>query len=317
MLHFFLYNHIFEYLIIAIATINYIFIAENEKNEVKKDFKQATKSDAITKYKITSILLTVLYLTAIAVCMAKEVILSIILIIVPSIALVKSLVDTYKNKINNSIDDNYTYTSATFFFIIFLSAYVTPLYFISFATIEHAIKEILLITYLILKIVLFTFLFTINLFILLSNITNKIKKNSKLNSKLQVKENQYYRLISYDFPLFRKYKNQLTKILDNIIFFILCPFTLIVNIICIFFLKIIKSIKIKLNKLLEFITKNINNKNIIIKKATNISIIISLVIVYIITITDSHLFSDNISQIYNFISTVILIPFIYDSIKSK
>ena len=69
--------------------------------------------------------------------------------------------------------------------------------------------------------------------------------------------------------------------------------------------------------LIFFITKNINNKNIIIKKATNISIIISLVIVYIITITDSHLFSDNISQIYNFISTVILIPFIYDSIKSK
>jgi len=97
----------------------------------------------------------------------------------------------------------------------------------------------------------------------------------------------------------------------------LCPFTLIINIICIFFLKIIKSIKIKLNKLLEFITKNINNKNMIVKKATNISIIISLVIVYIITITDSHLFSNNISQIYNFISTVILIPFIYDSIKSK
>lgn len=317
MLHFFLYNHIFEYLIIAIDAINYIFIVENEKKELKKDFKQTTKSDKITKYKITSIFLTVLYLTIIVICIAKKMILSIILIIVPSVALIKSLIDTYKNKINNSMDDNYTYTSATFFFVVFLSAYVTPLYFTSFGTIEHAIKEILLITYLILKIVLFTFLLTINLFILLSNITNKLEKNSKLNSKLQVKENQYYRLISYDFPLYRKYKNQLTKILDNIIFFILCPFTLIINIICILFLKFIKSIKIKLNKLLEFITKNINNKNIIVKKATNISIIISLVIVYIITITDSHLFSNNISQIYNFISTVILIPFIYDSIKSK
>lgn len=317
MLHFFLYNHIFEYLIIAIAVINYIFIVENEKNELKKDFKQTTKSDKITKYKITSIFLTVLYLTIIAISIAKEVILSVILIIAPSVALIKSLIDTYKNKNTNSMDDNYTYTSATFFFVVFLSAYVTPLYFTSFATIEHAIKEILLITYLILKIVLFTFLFTINFFILLSNITNKLKKNSKLNSKLQVKGNQYFTLISYDFLLYRKYKNQLTKILDNIIFFILCPFTLIINIICIFFLKIIKSIKIKLNKLLEFITKNINNKNMIVKKATNISIIISLVIVYIITITDSHLFSNNISQIYNFISTVILIPFIYDSIKSK
>lgn len=182
---------------------------------------------------------------------------------------------------------------------------MTPLYFTSLATIEHTIKEILLIIYLILKIVLFTFLFTINFFILLSNITYKLKKNSKLH----VKENQYFTLISYDFPIFRKYKNQLTKILDNIIFFILCPFTLVINTICIIFLKIIKIIKSKLTKLLEFTAKNINNKNIIVKKATNISIII--------TITDSHLFSNNISQIYNFISTVILIPFIYDSIKSK
>ncbi len=317
MLNFFLYNHIFEYLIIAIAAINYIFIVENEKNEVKKNLKKATKSDAITKHKITSIFLTVLYLTIIAICLAKEVILYIILIIVPSIALIKSLIDTYKNKNTNSIDDNYTYTSATIFFIVFLSAYVTPLYFTSFAGINHTIKEILLITYLILKIVLFTFLITINFFILLSNIINKLKRNSKLISKIQVKGNQYFTLISYDFLLFKKYKNQLTKILDNIIFFILCPFTLIINIICIVILKAIKNIKIKLKKLLEFIAKNLDNKNIIAKKATNISIIISLVIVYIITITDSHLFSNNISQIYNFISTVILIPFIYDSIKSK
>lgn len=317
MLNFILYNHIFEYLIIAIAVINYIFIVENEKNEFKKDFKQTTESDIITKYKITSIFLTVLYLTIIAVCIAKEVILSIILIIAPSIALVKSLIDTYKNKNTNSMDDNYTYTSAALFFVVFLSAYVTPLYFTSFATIKHTFKEILLITYLILKIVLFTFLFTINFVILLSNITNKLKKNSKLNSKLQVKGNQYFTLISYDLLLYRKYKNQLTKILDNIIFFILCPFTLIINIICIFSLKFIKNIKIKLKNLLEFIAKDIDNKNIMIKKITNISIIISLVIVYIITITDSHLFSNNISQIYNFISTVILIPFVYDSIKTK
>jgi len=155
MLNFILYNHIFEYLLIAIAAINYIFIAGNEKNEVKKTFQQATKSDAITKYKITLIMLTILYLLIIAVCIAKEIILSVFLIIALSTALIKSLIDTYKNKNTNSMDDNYTYTSATFFFVVFLSAYVTPLYFTSFAIIEHTIKEILLITYLILKIVLF------------------------------------------------------------------------------------------------------------------------------------------------------------------
>ena len=73
--------------------------------------------------------------------------LSIILIIAPSVALIKSLIDTYKNTNTNSMDDNYTYTSATIFFIVFLSAYVTPVYFTFFTTIEHVIKEILLITY--------------------------------------------------------------------------------------------------------------------------------------------------------------------------
>lgn len=317
MLNFILYNHTFEYLILTIAAINYIFLLNDEIIEIKDDFKQFAKLDAITKYKITSTFFTIIYLSIIIVFFAKEVLLSLILFIVPFISLIKSLIDTYRNKNNTSANSNYTFTGATLFFVIFLSAYATPVYFILFAKIKHITKEILLIMFLISKIVLFTFLFATNLFTLLSNITTKLNKSKKLITYLQVDDNQYFSIISYNFLLFKKYKNKLTKILDNIIFFILCPFTIIINIICIIYLKIVRNIKINFLKLLKFITKNFDNKNTLIKKITTISIILSLVIMYIITIVDSHLFSNNISQIYSFISTVILIPFIYDSIKSK
>ena len=79
------------------------------------------------------------------------------------------------------------------------------------------------------------------------------------------------------------------------------------------------AVKIVKNRLFNLF-KQLENKdkwNLIIKKSTNISIIIAFIIVYIIMTLFKENFSPQIIDIFTFLSTVILLPLIYDSIKSS
>ena len=60
-----------------------------------------------------------------------------------------------------------------------------------------------------------------------------------------------------------------------------------------------------------------NNSSKVIRKTIKISTIISLIIVYIIITYNNNIFSTNTKDIFTLLSTVILIPLIYDSIKSN
>ena len=79
------------------------------------------------------------------------------------------------------------------------------------------------------------------------------------------------------------------------------------------------AVKIVKNRLFNLF-KQLENKdkwNLIIKKSTNISIIIAFIIVYIIMTLFKENFFPQIIDIFTFLSTVILLPLIYDSIKSN
>lgn len=59
------------------------------------------------------------------------------------------------------------------------------------------------------------------------------------------------------------------------------------------------------------------SRNLITKRITYISIIISLSLSYIIVILHDKLFLNMTKDIFSYFSTVILIPLIYDSIKNN
>ena len=141
------------------------------------------------------------------------------------------------------------------------------------------------------------------------------KISNSISDYFSYKEKDFT-FINYDFYLYRKYNNKLTKIIDIIIFSILSIPTILLNLIIIICLNAIKIIKNKLFNLFKQL-ENKDKWNLIIKKSTNISIIIAFIIVYIIMVLFKEQFFPQIIDIFTFLSTVILLPLIYDSIKSN
>lgn len=323
-LNFFLSNNIFEAIIVIPFFINIILINyfdnlqnKNESIEKKSIKKESTQNDKIHNYKIMILLITSIIVTIYSILKYKEIILAILLIILPLYTLIRTIINTYNNKNDFSLENKYLSITSTSIFIMFFSSYVTPIYLESFANISHIYKEIIFILYMIFKITLFGFLTSTNIFVLISNINSYLKlKNKESISKYFIYKKKTFYFINYDFLLYRKFQKQPTKIIDIIIFTLLSIPTIIINLTIIIFLYIIKIIKLTLFNLFKKL-ENKNQWNIIIKKVTNISMIIAFIVVYIIMIIFKENFHTQVFEIYTFISTVILLPLIYDSIKSK
>lgn len=316
-LNFFLYNHIFE-LIVGIPFIaNFLFIEYLDHIQTKTKIQAKGKFDKIHQYKVTILFLASILATIYIVSNFKNITLTILIFILPLFTLIKSVSNIYSNKNDFTLDTKYINVTSTIIFIIFFSGYVTPIYLDTFANIPHMYKEILLILYLIIKIILFAFLTSTNIFVLISNINTTLKqKISKSISDYFIYKEKDFTFINYDFYLYRKYNNKLTKIIDIIIFSILSIPTILLNLIIIICLNAIKIIKNKLFNLFKQL-ENKDKWNLIIKKSTNISIIIAFIIVYIIMVLFKEQFFPQIIDIFTFLSTVILLPLIYDSIKSN
>ena len=316
-LNFFLYNHIFE-LIVGIPFIaNFLFIEYLDNMQTKIKVQAKEKFDKIHQYKVTILFLASILATIYIVSNFKNITLTILIFILPLFTLIKSVSNIYSNKNDFTLDTKYINVTSTIIFIIFFSGYVTPVYLDTFANIPHMYKEILLILYLIIKIILFAFLTSTNIFVLISNINTTLKqKISKSISDYFIYKEKDFTFINYDFYLYRKYNNKLTKIIDIIIFSILSIPTITLNLIIIICLNAIKIIKNKLFNLFKQL-ENKDKWNLIIKKSTNISIIIAFIIVYIIMVLFKEQFFPQIIDIFTFLSTVILLPLIYDSIKSN
>ncbi len=316
-LSFFLYNHIFELIIGIFSIINFLSIEYLDNLQTKTEIHAKENSDKIHQYKVIILFLILILTTICIVFNFKNIILTILIFILPLITLIKSISNIYSNKNEFTLESKYINITSTTIFIIFFSGYVTPVYLDTFANITHIYKEILLILYLIFKIILFAFLTSTNIFVLISNVNTILsKKKSKSISDYFIYKDKSFAFINYDFYLYRKYNNRLTKIIDIIIFSLLSIPTIILNLVIIIYFNAVKIVKNRLFNLFKQL-ENKDKWNLIIKKSTNISIIIAFIIVYIIMTLFKENFSPQIIDIFTFLSTVILLPLIYDSIKSS
>ena len=313
MLKFILNNTIFDYAIMVLLFINFVLTIIIDLKEQKKEFKNIFLLNKINKIKMNAMIIAMIFTIIILYIKFNNFINIIIFFIFPTILLIKNIFDIYKKEQPLSTDNKFSKLLSMYIFIIFFSSAAVPVYYKSLASIKHNLKEILLIIYLIMRIILFVFLFLNNIAILLSNIN--ILKPFKIKDNRM--DDKFYKLKDYNFQFYRKYNSKLTLYIDTILYFLLSIPTIIYNLVCIIRLKLHKFLPLFKNQLINTISNINNNSNKIIRKITNISVIIAFSIVQIILIINSALFSDKIKQIYNFLSTVILIPFIYDSIKSK
>lgn len=321
-MHFILNNNIFDTLISIFLIVNTITTIIVSFSEFKKDIKSTKNDNKLTKLELFKLIVNIIYIIIFAVIFIivanRYKITSYITLLYYLSFIWISLKLAKKNLIDLTTDNKMSYIQTTILFTIFFSNKATDIYINSFSTIPHTAKEYLLILFLIFKLIFFIYCIIINFSIFISNLSIIFKKQLKSIKKILIEiENKYFELKLYNFYFSRNNNNKIFFIIDIIIYILSCPFIMILYFI---FALVILSIKFLIRKILALYTKTINyfnNSSKVIRKTIKISTIISLIIIYIIITYNSNIFSTNTKDIFTLLSTVILIPLIYDSIKSN
>ena len=319
---FILYSEFFDITISILIILNVISTLIISSKDFKQDLiKNDKNSDKLTKleiFKLITIIVCIILIAIIILILSQKYNITSYLTLIYYLSFVFVATKLYKKNITDLTSENkISYIQTTLLFLFFFSNNASQIYLNTPLDITHTIKEYLLLTFLSIKIIFFIFCLIINLSILASNIailfTNIFKKIKNIFNKLI---NKTFELQFYYFYLSKKFSKKLF-ILDIIIYIILCPFSLIIYLI---FALLVLSMRFILKNILKLCSKLINyfdNSSKIISKTLKIATIMSLLIVYIIATYNPNKIFDTTKDIYNLFITVILIPLIYDSIKSK
>lgn len=317
MLNYILYNNFFDAVLLILATINIAF--NNTVIDINQHNKKRTKNDIVNfKKRVVNLYSCIFTFLIILISIKNHSIYAGIIVFMT----VKSIYDIYinvkYNSTNLSIDNKQMYTFATFLILIFLSANSSTVYIKNLCFLSHNTKEILLLSYLIIKMMTYLFLLLINFSIFISNIKIIFNKHlAKFVPKMHLMINKKMEIKTYDFYLYKKYNTHFSLIIDKIIYIIIFPIYFTIIALLYFAISIFRFILKTILKILTTLSNFDNNRDIVIKRTLKIAIIFSLVVVYGIAIYNKHFFSYEIIEIYNLIATVILIPIVYDNIKSK
>ena len=347
-MNFILQSYFLDFTIIILIVLNLIFIRVlkhnkskikennnnnniNNSNDISNNSNSISNKDnddyfnnikdkfsKIESFKYNTIIFYIIVISTIIAIVLKIYKVDSYLMIFFALILIVSSKNIFKKNINDLTTKNQkVYILISGLFFIFLSSNTTQQYLKISLNILHTTKEYLLLIFLSIKIIFFIFCVITNISILASNTMNIFDKSFKktktiINSFI----NKDLYLPLYKFNLSNKY-NEKFLIIDKIIFIITCPFILIIFFI---FAGITDFLKLILKGILNFgnkLKKYLDNSNKLITKALKISLIFSLLIVYTVAIYNPNIISNNTKDVYELFTTVILIPFIYDSIKSK
>lgn len=320
---FILHSNFFDITISILIILNVIFTSILSINDLKKDLNKSNRNsnDKITKIQLFKIITVVIYAIVISIILvkiAKKYSIDSYLILIYYLSFLLATIRLFRKNIKDLTSENkISYIMTTSLFSIFFSNNTTQIYLNTPLNIQHSIKEYLLLIFLSIKIIFFIFCIIINLSILASNFTilfNKfLRKIKNFSNKFLSKS---FELQLYDFYLSNKYSKKLVA-LDVIIFIILCPFQLIIYFTFAFIILFLKFILKKLLSFGNILMNYFDNSQKTISKTLKISIIFSLLIVYVVATYNPKIICNDTKDVYNLLVTVILIPIIYDSIKSK
>lgn len=319
-MNFILNNNIFDTIISLFLIVNTISTIITSYFELKKNRKDIENLKNFTKlewFKLCIITINIIVFIVLTIMFANKYKITSYIILIYYLSLVYiSLKLSKKNIADLNSDNKMSYIQTTILFIIFFSSRATSIYMKNFYMFSHTIKEYLLIIYVTIKLIFFIYCTIISCSIFISNLSIMFKKQlQSIKILLNKFLNKHFELKLYDFYFSNKKDTLSYLVLDIIIYILSCPFLMIIYFIftlCILFIKfIIKNIL----KLSTIVVNYFNNSSKIIKKTLKISTIISLIFGYIIITYNNHIFYNNAKDVFNLLTTVILIPLIYDSIK--
>lgn len=305
MLGFFLHTTLFEYILVILIFINLIvyLVSNNKKNKNKLFYNKSNENNKIKEKIIAAVTIVFLLVIILYLLIIKRIILFnlFIYLLYPIISLTKYI---YKIMNNKKCKLNITFEEKMISNYVFLVLFNSKTYeiYLTFTSLKNHLEWFLII-FLIFRIVFFVFSFVNNVLTLLTFIKKYFKKH-------KIRYKKEYKFFKYDFNPENE-KNCYVKILKYILYTILIVPEALLNIIVLLLLKMWKCF-------IKFIKKIPSNPYAYLKKVIQISFIIALVIVYINMTYYKKIFTtDYICEIYNFISTALLIPLIYDSIQKN
>ena len=321
-MNFILNNNVFDNIINIFLVINSILLTLLLIKEDKKDFDDKKNDKLLDKnynFKISIIIINLLAFMILAICYLLKNNLESYFIF---IYYCSSIFVIYKLKNKNfselTQDNKMSYIPATYFYVMFFSNKSTQIYLNLFSNISHIIKEYLLIVFLIIKLILFIFFVIIHTSLLISSIRIVFKQSLLKIKKIITKFlHKSFKFVFYNFYFSNKHYSKLMYINDCLIYIILCPISITLNLIFLVFIKMTKYIFKKTLHFDKIISSYLENSSKNIKKSIRISLIIALSVIYIIIVYNPKLISNSTKEVYNLLITVILIPLIYDSIKQE
>lgn len=306
MLEFFLHTTLFEYVLAILIFINFIayLVSNNKKNKNELFYNKSNENNKFKKRIIATVTIVFLLVIILYLLIIKKIILFnfFIYLLYPIISLTKyiyKIMNNKKCKLNITFEEKMI---SNYVFLVLFNSKTYEIYLKSFTSLKNHLEWFLII-FLIFRIVFFVFSFVNNVLILLTFIKKYFEKH-------KIRYKKEYKFFKYDFNPENE-KNCYVKSLKYILYTILIVPEALLNIIVLLLLKMWKCF-------IKFIKKVPSNPYAYLKKVIQISFIIALVIVYINMTYYKKIFTtDYICEIYNFISTALLIPLIYDSIPKN
>ena len=322
-MNFLLYNTIFDNIFSIFLIINGLItslltfneIKDNEDSENKKDEKIDNKNIYLFKI-ITISIWFIIFIIIMIYFTFKYDFISYFTLLYYFVFVWLTFKMRKKNISDLSYENKMTYIQTTILYAIFFSSKASFLYFETFTNVPHIVKEYMLIVFLVIKLLFFIFCLIINFSIFISNITVVLNKTFNL-IKFNIEKyiNKEFELGYYNFHFSNNGKNKKMLFIDILIFVILCPITIIFNLIVPLLIILSKFLLKKLLIIGSITTHYLDNSSIIISKTIKVSAIFSLIIVYVIIVYNPDIIFSETKDIYTLITTVILIPLVYDNIK--
>lgn len=216
-------------------------------------------------------------------------------------------------KITYKKQEIYLYLCSSYFYLLFFRSSTLEKIFQIIKNFNINIQESCLLLIMFMKIALFIYLFLLNSSIIISYI-NKMIPKEKIE-KLIRKRHYTIKMNKYNFLLYTKKRNKFRFIVDLIVFILLSPFSIILFISKLIIFYSIKYMKETIGKIIYSILSFSKDADAVIKKISKISVVLTIIFIYILVIYDS--FTLETKELYNIIAITIICPVVIDSINTK
>ena len=237
-----------------------------------------------------------------------------LIVAIITVFLIRLFVKTIHTDVfNSTLENKLSCVFCSFIIINFFIYDNYSIYLNSFQQLSHSLKEVLLIMFIVFKMIAYIYFIILNISILFSFF--KVSKLLVILSNLIfLLKNNTPTIISFLGNTESKLSSTVFSLKNVLIYFLFFPLFFISMFIINLLLKIVFKFISGIILIINVADKYTKNSKFFVWIIVKISLIISLVFAYL-TIISSPVFSERIISAYNYLSTVILIPILLNSLN--